>query len=127
MSQAARTMVILMERPVSWNDFYEAKHWSFRSKEAKRVHRLIRGHLDPNEPMFDCRVDIEMIVYFQKDPYDSSNIPVKLYEDGLRTWWIEDDSMEFVRRVTTESRIDKNNPRVEITLTPVDNGALRPD
>lgn len=115
----ARTLVILMERPVSWNTIYESRHWSWRQKEAKRVHQLVRAHLDPNDPMFDCRVDVFMVVYFKNRPYDSSNIPVKLYEDGLVTWWIENDTIEFVRRTCSESRIDKNNPRVEITLTPV--------
>jgi len=114
-----RTLVIPDERPASLNDFMERRHWTWRNNEVTRVHQLVRGFLDPNTPMFDCRVDILMIVYFDDDPLDSSNIPLKLYEDGLKTWWIEDDTTEFVRRTATESRIDKENPRVEITLTPV--------
>ncbi len=118
MRRAARTMVILMERPVSWNTIMR-KHIQWRKREVERVHQLVRGHLDPNDLMFDVRVDIDMVVYFQNRPYDPSNIPLKLYEDGLKTWWIENDTMEFVRRTSTESRIDRKNPRVEITLTPV--------
>lgn len=119
MTQPPRTLVIPDERPVSLNDFFERHHWTWRDAEVLRVHLLVRGFIDPNTPVFDCRVDISMVVYFADDPLDSSNIPLKLYEDGLKTWWIEDDTIEFVRRTSTESRVDKGRPRVEITLTPV--------
>jgi hypothetical protein len=65
------------------------------------------------------RVDIEVIGYFDKRPLDSSNIAVKLYEDALKGWLIEDDSLDYVRKVGGESRVDKENPRVEIVLTEV--------
>lgn len=120
MRQAARTIIIPDERPASLNHFFGRKHWTWRKNEVDRVHQLVRGFINPDDPVFECRVDVEVIAYFESDPLDSSNIPAKLYEDGLKTWWISDDTIMQVRRVTTESRIDRNNPRVEITLTPVD-------
>lgn len=68
---------------------------------------------------FENRVDLEVVVYFKHRPYDSSNIPLKMIEDGLKPYLIKDDSIAYVRRVMAESRIDKERPRVEINLTEV--------
>lgn len=66
------------------------------------------------------RVEIEVVGYFDKRPLDADNICSKIYLDSLKGWLIEDDSPKFVDRVSTASRIDKENPRVEITLSEVE-------
>lgn len=115
-----RTVVLEGERPTSWNAYYSGSHWSQRHAEAKRVHMLIRAYIDPDDPMFTCRVDIQTIVYFDKQPLDPCNITDKLFIDGFIGWWIKDDDRRYVRTVSTRSELDKENPRVEITFTPVD-------
>jgi hypothetical protein len=94
-------------------------HWTARKAEADRVHLLVRSVIDPDTvKIFDGPVDIEMVVYFKNRPMDASNILVKTYEDGLIGWVIQDDSPKYVRSVKTVSLVDKENPRIEITLTP---------
>ena len=70
--------------------------------------------------MFDTLVDIRITAYFKNRPLDSSNICGKLYEDGLKGIIIEDDDIRYVREFTTVSAVDKENPRVVITINAVE-------
>jgi len=115
------------ERPWSWNKMYAGVHWSKRKAEAERVHQLMWLELNGYFPetavkqkMIKGVVDILVVAYFKNRPQDSDNICSKLYIDGLIGSVIEDDTREFVRRVTTQSEIDKENPRVEIEITEVE-------
>ena len=63
------------------------------------------------------KVDTEIIAY-QKRMIDPDNICAKLYIDGLKCLVIEDDTPEYVIRVTTESR-KSNKDYVEIYLQKV--------
>lgn len=107
------------ERPKSWNKLKRMNKWQWQD-EVDRVKWIMREALGPMPPVFTCRVDICVVVYFRGNPYDSDNIPAKLIIDGLIDLVIPDDRPEFVRRVCTESRIDRKRPRVEITITPVE-------
>lgn len=109
------------ERPWSWNKMYAGVHWSERKKEADRVHELVRvATSDAKYSTMWCRVDIHITAYFDKRPLDSSNICAKMYEDGLiKAAIIVDDSPEWVRKVTVQSEIDKDNPRVEIKVNEI--------
>jgi len=112
------------ERPWSWNLMYGGKHWSKRKEEADRVHELIWATLNSDacekpKKVMDRVADIFVTAYFKNRPQDSDNICSKLYIDGLIGSVIQDDTREFVRRVTTQSEIDKENPRVEIEITEV--------
>lgn len=113
------TIIIPEERPTSWNKYYSGEHWSKRNKEAGRVHWLVRAYLDPESPIFDTLVDIEVAVYFENNNIrlDASNITAKLYEDGLIGHLIENDSWRQVRSVKTITLLDRVDPRVEITIT----------
>lgn len=115
------TIIIPDERPTSWNKFYAGKHWSFRKREAERVHQLVRAYLDPDWPMFDKPVEIEFRVYFanRRLQLDWSNIPAKLYEDGLIGWLIKDDSPKYVIAGRVLSLVDRDNPRIEIRIREV--------
>jgi len=112
-------IVIENERPLSWNQLYSGKHWSVRKDEADRVHWLVKANLDP-EVKINGLVDITLIAYFDKYALDADNISAKFYIDGLVGEWIEDDRRAFVRRVCTQSEIDRDNPRVEIVVTEID-------
>lgn len=118
-------IVLQNERPVSWNKFYSGMHWSVRQDEAKRVHELVWATLHSSDDMhtdamMDGRVDIHITVYFDKRPYDPDNICSKLYVDGLKDNVIENDTRQYVRRVTVQSEIDRENPRVEIEIQEVE-------
>jgi hypothetical protein len=119
---APRRVLIVLEgeRPISTNDYYTGKHWSVRSAETNRVKLLMREQIDPNTVrMFDGRVDITMTAYFKGNTQDSGNVSSKPYIDALIGWYIGDDSIQYVRRVSTESRKDNDSPRVEIEIVAV--------
>lgn len=116
-----RVQIVLEgERPLSTNQYYTGKHWSIRSAETNRVKLLVREQIDPETvQMFGCRVDIVMVAYFKGNTQDSGNVSTKPYIDALIGWLIKDDSIKYVRRVTTESRKDNRRPRVEIEIVAV--------
>lgn len=113
-----RVLIVLEgERPISMNDYYSGKHWSKRSAETNRVKMLVRGQIDPDMVRpFGGPVDITMTAYFKGNTQDSGNVCTKPYIDALIGWYFEDDSIQYVRRVTTESRKDNKRPRVEIGI-----------
>jgi len=112
------TLILEDEQPMSWNKIYAGLHWSERKEEAARVHLAVRAALDPDLPIFDKPVAITVTAYFKNKRFqlDASNIPAKIYEDGLIGWLIDDDSPQYVQSVTTVSLIDQNNPRVLIEI-----------
>jgi hypothetical protein len=114
-------LILNGERPMSLNDIYAGVHWTKRKAEADRVHLLVRQAIDPDTcKVADELVDIVVTVYFKNRPLDASNIFAKLYEDALKGWLITDDSPEYVSSVTTRSRIDKTQPRVEVEIVPAE-------
>ena len=106
------------ESPMSWNSLYSGKHWSVRWNEAKRVHKIVRAHLDPEQPVYHLPVNIHIRAYFASisQQLDADNIIGKIYVDGLKGWLIPDDTAGHVASVTTSSHIDRERPRVEIEL-----------
>ena len=120
---AQMTIVLPGERSPSQNEYYSSKHWRKRNEIAKRVHETVQMRLrelgiGPGETC-NNRVSITVIGYFDNHPLDSSNVAGKLYEDALKGWLIEDDSIKHVKAMTTISEVDKIKPRVEIILTEV--------
>jgi len=121
-------IVLLDERPISWNKFYAGMHWSVRKDEADRVHQLVWATLHEFDDMpyqytdfkFSDRVDIHTTVYFKNRPQDPDNICSKLYIDGLIGTVIENDTRQFVRKVTVQSEIDREEPRIEIKIEEVE-------
>ncbi len=116
-------IVIPNERPVSWNKIYESRHWIFRKNLATSVHRKVINVLDQmgyqpldKTKMFDQPVAIMVTAYFKDRPLDADNIGAKLYIDALKFICILDDGPKYVTAVTTKSRVDRLNPRVEIDI-----------
>lgn len=112
------------ERPKSWNTYWAGTHWRKRKAERDRVHMVVREAIDPdNVQMFTVPIDITVIVYFDttgnKKQMDSSNIASKPYIDALIGWYIEDDSPDYVRRVSTESMVDNSQPGVFIIMSAI--------
>ena len=107
-------IVLEGERPMSWNKFYSGMHWSARATEADRVHHIVWGATPLS--IFENRVDIHVTAFFKNRPQDPDNLCSKLYIDGLIGRVIENDTRQFVRKVTVQSEIDRENPRVEIEI-----------
>lgn len=114
-------LVLEGERPWSWNKLYAGVHHTQRSKQARHCHDLVGWTLLTLDyiPIFESVVDITVVVYFDKRPFDPDNITAKLYIDGLvKAGVIPDDKKQYVRNVTTRSEVDRDNPRVEILVWP---------
>lgn len=108
-------------RPATWNTIYSARSFWTRKKVVDEIHSLVKHSCHQalrTQTIPNGLVDIHIDVYFDKRPYDSSNIPIKIFEDGLKGIIIRDDNISCVRRVSSQSHKDSNK-RVEITITPV--------
>ncbi len=118
------TLILDDEQPISWNKMYAGLHWSNRRDEAARVHMVVRAAINPDWPMFDKPVAITVRGYFKNKrvQLDASNIPAKIYEDGLIGWLIKDDKPQYVRSMTTVSLLDRTKPRVEIEIKEFNDG-----
>lgn len=119
-------LVLPGERPPSWNNFYSSNmHWTERRDLSIAIHNAVRWQLIAQgfriqNIYFKNPVKIICKVYFKSNPYDCSNIPVKLYEDGLKDFLIADDGPNYVKSVETISLIDKAKPRVELIIEEVE-------
>lgn len=115
---AKKTITLNDEKPISWNKFYAGVHWTKRKMEVERVHWLVRSELNGDERMFDGPVKITVTAHFKSKQLrlDASNICAKLYEDALIGHLIEDDNPDHVVSMTTISKLDRSNPRVEILI-----------
>lgn len=113
------------ERPISWNQFYESKHWIFRKNAADTAHQLIAYVLrdmgiTPYKPrFFETPVDITIIMFYTKRAMDSDNINGKILIDGLKKLVLYDDDPRYVRKVTTWSQ-KTTSDGIQIHVTPVD-------
>lgn len=130
-------LILQGERPMSVNKIYAGTHWTMRRNEAQRVHdvvfyeiRKLWLHSKIKTPIFTQKVTIVVTAYFAHHPLDASNIPGKIYEDGLKGYVIADDTLLHVDSMMTRSRMDPQNPRVEIeieeVIPPVDEETQRP-
>jgi Holliday junction resolvase RusA-like endonuclease len=113
------TLVLEGENPVSWNKFYNSKHWSHLKEQADRVHSLVRSALPHDYPRFE-QCHVEFVAYFKDNRRrDLDNICTKLYIDGLVGHVIDDDRYTILKRLTVSAEVDKKRPRLEITITEV--------
>lgn len=125
-------IVLQGERPPSWNKIYQSRHWIFRKNLADSVHKRVVIALNilglrpmNKDHIFNNRVDIIITAYFDKRPLDSDNIGAKLYIDPLKFVLLHDDSPKYVRSTKTISEIDRDNPRLEIEIIPVDKESIK--
>jgi hypothetical protein len=118
--QRTQTLKLIIPiRSASINQIYSASHWNKRNKLAAQVHEQVRWQLQIDEVpkvFFAPRVDISIDAYFHGKMLDSSNIPAKLFEDGLKSWVLADDDPRFVRRITTQSHLSETG-RESVVIT----------
>lgn len=103
----------------SRNDSYAGQHWTKRRKKAKTIQALVfaeckKQNIQPVEQI--C--DIEVVAYYKyKIRRDSDNVSSKEIIDGLVLAGIlKDDSVEFVRKVTTLAKIGQKKDKVVVKL-----------
>lgn len=114
-------LILMKERPDSWNKYNTGVHWRKRKAEVDRVHQMVRAEIDPDEAfIFELPVHITITAWFKNRPLDSSNLYNKPYIDALVGWYIEDDDPKHVPLVTTGSFISKQRPRVEIEIRSIE-------
>ena len=110
------TFVITDERCPSWNSYYSGKHWAQRKAEVDRIHLLVRSLIDPiTVEMFRVPVHITITAHYKSKPVDPDNVCAKPYIDALKGWIIADDTLHYVKSVTTKSCLSNQN-RVEIDV-----------
>jgi len=107
---------------VSSNKIYSGCHWGTRKKIADKYHEAI-GELNLKSlTMKEINLEPKELIitfYFYNRPLDCSNCfyMAKMIEDGMvRSGWLKDDSPEYVKSITCISKVDKENPRIEIEL-----------
>lgn len=117
-------IILLDEKPMSWNLMYSGMHWNDRKDEADRVHMIVKNQLRkmgirPQKSLFANKVNITVTGYFKGRAIDADNLASKFYIDGLKDLVISDDSPKYVDSVTTRCRVDRVSPRVEIDVEEV--------
>lgn len=110
------TITLDGERPISWNVLYAGGHWNIRKREADRAHALVQEQVQGISEYFKGPVHITTTVYFDANPFDSCNIPDKIYIDGLKGYLIHDDDLKYVASNTRIPAMDYARPRVEIHI-----------
>lgn len=122
------TLILEGERPVSWNKFWQQRHWSERSREKNRVALLVRAALPqavldgedwPLRKSCEERPEIVITAYMARPLIDVDNLCTKVYVDALKGWVIEDDDPAHVAAVIPRVVVDRTWPRIEIKISSV--------
>ena len=112
-------IVLMGERPESYNVVIRM-HWRKYNNEVKRVKDLILAAIGPCDPIGQP-VNLTFTPFYDKRPLDTSNLPEKLYEDGLvAAGLLVDDNRRYVWDIIKRRpRIDKERPRLEIEIVSI--------
>jgi hypothetical protein len=116
-------LVIPGQTPPSWNKLYSMGHWGLRKKIADEWHELIalsaieqKCKRIVTSPGHSLMIDIVCYFKNRRLAVDPDNICAKVIIDGLKENIIEDDNMKYIKRVSTSSWVDSENPRTEIEI-----------
>lgn len=116
-------IVIPKECPPSWNKIYAGMHWGKRKEIVDYWHNLVWIECKRQKiPMIKHNgrtLAIHTTCYFKsrRVALDPDNIFDKIIIDPLKGHVIEGDSCKYIKYVTTESRVDPDNPRTEIVIS----------
>jgi hypothetical protein len=95
--------IVIPGRAIGWQQFYRGKHWAVRAAVAQQIHGLVRAALDPEQPMFTGQIAVTVTAQFVHHLMDADNICSKVFIDGIKGWWVPDDTPGWIRSVTTIS------------------------
>ncbi len=126
MGKSTTVKIILYKvTPPSWNKFYSGMHWSKRKAIAEWFHQFVwvacKQQKIPKIKTNSRSLSICTTCYFKSrsEVLDPDNICDKLIIDGLKGIVIEDDDYKHIKYVTTESWVDRENPRTEVVISHV--------
>lgn len=115
-------LVIPEANPVSYNGLLR-RHYRVVTEaiDAVRVEIMVCLHeLAVYPEPFSRPVHITITSYKPPQPLDADNVPAKLYVDALRAAGVlVNDNPKYVDGVTTYGRVDRDYPRIEITIEEV--------
>ena len=124
MSKIYQKIVLMDERPQSWNTL-KRMHWSKWQVEVDRCKWLILEAIGIQpEPLSQPVNLIFSPFYGNEKTLDTSNFPEKLYEDGLvAAGLLVDDNRQYVYDIIKRrGQVDRERPRVEIEIVNADYG-----
>lgn len=118
------TLVLPLEKPPSAQDFYNQKiHHSQRTIMKNAAHAVVRQAVNEYEERHGTialRFPVHLVytVYYKDERRrDYENVATKYYTDGLTECGVlPDDCSKYVPDGTTRIRLDRANPRTEITI-----------
>jgi hypothetical protein len=109
---------VKIKYPLSTNDFYSGRHWTFRKTQADYWHKLVKDTIE------DCKINVNLksnypasiTIYFNnKYDIDNNSAMAKLIIDGMKGLIIQDDTRKFVR-VLTLRFYDEDGIKVEVDI-----------
>ena len=99
------------------------RHWGIKQRMAEEWHLLVFQCCKEQKvaPINKIGRLIEVTIkcYFKSraKALDPDNICAKIAIDGLKGIVIKDDNLDHIKRVSTESYVDRDNPRTEIIIS----------
>lgn len=116
-------IIILNETLPSWNKFYVGMHWAKRKEIVDYWHKLVWSNCKeqkiPKMKYNGRSVSVHTTCYFssRKVQIKPTDICDKLVVDELKNIVLEDNDWKHIKCTTTESQVDKENPRTIITIS----------
>ena len=114
----------------SQNEYYSTPHWTQRNGRAKEIKELVWARLLElgirQGETCNKLIALTVVAFCTPPCLDSSNVAGKLFEDALKGWLLEDDSIQYVYSMTTIAR-PADDDGVQIILTEVEDGELNQD
>ena len=104
------------------NNKLRTVHWGIRASITKKYKEVVAEHKEIYEKIPKLLIGpskLTVTFYFHNRPLDCSNCAgmCKMIEDALvENCVIPDDSPKYIGSVTLISKVDKENPRIEIEL-----------
>lgn len=110
-------------RSPSQNEYYSTPHWTKRNGRAREIKALVWGRLLElgirQGETCNKRIALTVVAFCTPPCLDSSNVAGKLFEDALKGWLLEDDSIKYVYSMTTIAKLSDRDS-VTIILTEVE-------
>lgn len=101
------------------NNKLRTVHWGTRNSITKKYREAVLKVYDEVPMLVAGPARLIVTFYFYNRPLDCSNCAgmSKMIEDGMvEAKIIQDDNPECIESVTLISKVDKNNPRIEVEL-----------
>ena len=118
MKKYKKQKFLIQGQALSVNKFYQQRHWSIRKKLVDEWHELVFYAVKQYKikKVVNYPIKVEAVFYLKRS-IDIDNCTLKTIIDGLRYAYIlEEDSIKYINEINKKTFLDKENPRMEITL-----------